>query len=66
MKIEITKLTGQCPAPRVGTVLEVINTDEQLPEFINEKGKLRYHVMYHGTHIVICEDECKVVSWTDI
>ena len=62
MKIALTKLTGQCPAPRVGTVLEVINTDEQLPEFINEKGKLRYHVMYHDTHIVICENECKVVS----
>lgn len=62
MKIKVTKTANICPAPRIGEVLEVINTSEQLPEFIKTHGKIRYHVMYKNTEIVICENECEVVN----
>lgn len=62
MKIQVTKIVNICPAPRIGEVLEVINTSEQLPEFIKTHGKIRYHAMYKNTEIVICENECEVVD----
>lgn len=62
MKIKVTKMANICPAPRIGEVLDVIATSEQLPEFVNTHGKMRYHAMYHNTEIVICEKECEVIA----
>ncbi len=62
MKIKVTKIPNICPAPGIGEVLEVINTSEQLPEFVKSYGKMRYHAMYKNTEIVICENECEIVN----
>lgn len=62
MKIKITKIANICPAPRIGEILDVINTSEQLSEFIKTHGKMRYHAIYRNVEIVICEKECEIID----
>lgn len=59
MRIKITKVPPICPAPQKGEEYEVNFTDKQLPEF---GGGIRYHVTCQGQDVVVCENECIVIT----